>query len=536
MKLSKRSLSLIIVVSIVCLLLTPATGSAKIHHLTILHTNNHHGHFLKFSPWGNPDIGGMAARSTLVNIVRAEVEQAGGHVLLFSAGDVNIGPPESNLLNAEPDFTLMKMLGYDAMTLGVHEFSRPIDTLRQQREWAGFPFLSANMVRKETGRLLDFTEPYIIKEFDGLRVAIWGATTEEALIINAAEQTNNLVARNVIETAQKFVPDLRKNADLVIALTSLGFTEKETWVGSRGTTDMSLATAVPEIDVIVGGNSRQAFEQPEIIGNTLIVQAGDYGRYVGRLDLTIDSEMDTITNYTYTLIPVNLKKEIDYQGKAYYSYVDTGYVEDPAVLEVTQPYLEQVDKLLSQPIGETLVRLVSDDGKAIVRYQETNLGNLVTDGLRDKTGAEVALYNAGGIRTDLEPGPITYRDILGIHPFGNSRAVLLDMTGTQILEVLSYTATMKPGHGGFLQVSGLTWTNNRGIPEDVLVGGVPIELERVYKVVTSSFLTDGGDGYAMLEEIPCFDTGFPTTSVLREYIMKLGKVAPKVEGRITIIE
>lgn len=535
MKRLKRSLSCIIVVSIVCVLLVPTASFAELHKLTILHTNNHHGHFLKFSLWGNPDIGGMAAQSTLVNSVRAEVEEAGGHVLLLSAGDVTIGPPESNLLHAEPDFKLMNMLGYDAMTPGIHEYSSFRDILRQQREWAGFPFLSANIVKKESGELLDFVDPYMIKAFGDFKVAILGLTTEEAMIIPDRKFIHDLEARNAIEIAQTFVPDLRKEADVVIALTSLGFTEEQMWGGFRGTTDVSLATAVPGIDVIVGGNSREAFEEPQLVGDTLVVRAGDYGRYVGRLDLTIDSETDTITEYTYKLIPVNLKKQVEYQGKFYYTYLEQGYVEDPAVLEFIQPYLEQVDDLLSQPIGEALVRLVADNGQGFVRYQETNLGNLVTDGLRDKTGAEIAFFNAGNIRMDVQPGPIAYRDILGVHPFPGT-IVLLDMTGAQILDVLHYTATLKSGHGGFLQVSGLNWTNRKGIPDDVMVNGEPIDLGRMYKAATDCFLAGGGDGYAMLKEIPHYDTGFTNTSVLREYIMKLGKVAPKVEGRITIIE
>ena len=156
MKISKTSLSFIIVVSVVCFLFSTTTSFAKIYHLTILHTNDHHGHFAKFSPYANPDAGGMAAQSTLINIVRAEVEQAGGHVLLLSAGDVNIGVPESDLLDAEPDFKLMRMLGYDAMTLGNQDIDTPRDVLMQQREWAGFPFLAANVVKKLLDQVKNF--------------------------------------------------------------------------------------------------------------------------------------------------------------------------------------------------------------------------------------------------------------------------------------------------------------------------------------------------------------------------------------------
>ena len=142
-------------------------------------------------------------------------------------------------------------------------------------------------------------------------------------------------------------------------------------------------------------------------------------------------------------------------------YVDRGYVEDPAVLEFIQPYLDQVDELLSQPVGETLVKL--DGERELVYSQETNLANLVTDAMRAKTGAEIAFYNAGGIRASIEPGSITYRDILTVLPFKDT-LVMMDMTGTQIMDVLNDAATSLPGKGGVLHASGLRWTAQKRRP------------------------------------------------------------------------
>ena len=192
---------------------------------------------------------------------------------------------------------------------------------------------------------------------------------------------------------------------------------------------VELATEVSGIDVIIGGESDVVFTEPEIIGNTLSVHPGLYGRYVGRLDLTIDADAGEITEHQYTLIPVNLKKRVKYQGKSYYQYVDKGYVEDPAVLEFIHPYLDQVDELLAQPIGEALVEL--DHNREL---PETNLANLVTDSMRAKTGAEIAFQNAGGIRVNIGPGLITYRDILKTLPYGDT-LIMLDMTGEQIMSV-----------------------------------------------------------------------------------------------------
>jgi 5'-nucleotidase/UDP-sugar diphosphatase len=237
----------------------------------------------------------------------------------------------------------------------------------------------------------------------------------------------------------------------------------------------------------------------------------------------------------YQLLPVNMKKRVKYNDNSYFMYAGTAYVEDQAVLDALAPYMEQADALLSQPVGEALVKL--DGDRKLVRSQETNLANLITDGMRAKTGADIALQNSGGIRADIGPGPITYRDVLTVQPFGNT-LVLIDMTGAQIMEALNYAATIDPesGQGAFLQTSGLKWTINQGKPENVMVEDAPIDLDKTYSVVTNSFMAAGGDGYKMLKGLPQSDTGFVDADALREYVMALGKVEPKVEGRLTIIQ
>jgi 5'-nucleotidase/UDP-sugar diphosphatase len=232
---------------------------------------------------------------------------------------------------------------------------------------------------------------------------------------------------------------------------------------------------------------------------------------------------------------VNGKRRVKYNDKSYYMYAETGYVEDGEILEAMKPYMEQADELLSQPIGEAVVELVG--GKSESRSQETNLGNLITDGMRAKTGAEIALMNGGGIRAGIAPGTITYRDVLTVQPFGNT-LVLLDMTGAQVVDVLNYAATLESGAGAFLHVSGVKWALNRtaGAAENVMVGDTPIDLNKTYKAVTNNFMAAGGDGYAILKEISQYDTGFVDADAFREYVEKLGKVEPKVEGRLTIVE
>lgn len=520
----------IYIIFLAFLFILPTSVLAKTNLLTILHTNDHHGHFAKFNPYPVFDVGGLAAQSALVNIVRAEVEGKGGHTLLLSAGDVNTGVPESDMLDAEPDFKLMNLIGYDAMTVGNHEFDKPLDVLMRQKGWAEFPFLAANIVKKGTGETL--FEPYIIKEFNGLRVAILGLITEETPIIVVPDHVKDLEFKSTVETAKALVPKLREESDLVIALTHIGFYE-ESGVNYKAPGVFRLAREVSGIDAIIDGHTHIAVKELKKINNTILVQAGEWSKYVGRLDLTIDTDLGRVTDSQYKLMPVNMKRQVKYKGEKYYAYVDVGYVEDKKIMEAMEPYLEKADKVLSQPVGKALVKLEGD--RKLVRSQETNLANLVTDCMRAKTGADIAFQNAGGIRAEIAPGIVTYRDILNVQPFGNT-LVIMFLTGKQLMDVLNYAATIKPGHGAFLQVSGLKWTNNKGRPEKVMIGNVPLEVNKSYKVVTNSFMAAGGDGYSMFKKTHQVDTGFVDADSLREYIAKAGEVNPKIEGRLTWID
>lgn len=521
----KHIKSLLISACLIIFLIIPFQVFAANYQLTILHTNDHHGHFMKYNPYPVKDVGGLAAQSTLVNIVRAEVQGTGGFVMLLSGGDINTGIPESDLLDAEPDFVAMNLIGYDAMVLGNHEFDNSPDVLMKQKSWAKFPFLSANIFKKGTDELL--VKPYIIKEYDGLKVAVLGLTTEETPILTLPANVKDVVFKDPIEIAKTLVPKLKKEAHLVIALTHLGLYEN---MDTKG--DVALAKAVPGIDVIVGGHTHTEVNEALLVGDTIIVQAGGYSDNVGRLDLTIDSADNQISKHSFKLIPVNKKKRVKYNKKKYYMYVDKGYVEDKEILKAMEPFLAKADERLSEPIGQAGVALMGS--KTESRSRETNLGNFITDAMRDKTGADIAFQNGGGIRASISPGAITYRDILTVQPFGNT-LVLVDMTGAQIMDALNYAAT-KVGEGAFLHVSGLKWTISGGKAENVMIANKPVDLGKTYKVVTNNFMAAGGDGYAMLKPLPQEDTGFVDADAFKDYVTKFDKIEPKLEERLTITQ
>jgi len=181
---------LLAALALCCSSLTIADSSSNELSLTILHTNDNHGRF-----WHNKrGEYGMPARFTAINAIRRQVEAAGGSVLVLSGGDINTGVPESDLQDAEPDFMGMKKIGYDAMALGNHEFDNPLDVLAKQQEWAGFPFLSANIYSKDKGERM--FQPYTMFDKQGVKIAVIGLTTEDTARIGNPEYLGNVEFRD----------------------------------------------------------------------------------------------------------------------------------------------------------------------------------------------------------------------------------------------------------------------------------------------------------------------------------------------------
>lgn len=187
----------------------------KTYKITILHTNDHHGHF-----WRN-DYGeyGLAAQKTLVDGIRKEVAAEGGSVLLLSGADINTGVPESDLQDAEPDFRGMNLIGYDAMAVGNHEFDNPLSVLRQQEKWSKFPFLSANIYQKSTGERL--FKPWALFKRGGLKIAVIGLTTDDTAKIGNPEYFTDIEFRKPADEAKLVIQELQLNEkpDVILATT-----------------------------------------------------------------------------------------------------------------------------------------------------------------------------------------------------------------------------------------------------------------------------------------------------------------------------
>ncbi len=505
--------------------LSPVQGTVK---LTVLHTNDHHGRFWK----NNDGEYGLAARKTLIDAVRAEVKATGGHTLLLDGGDINTGVPESDTQDAEPDFKGMKLIGYDAMALGNHEFDKPLPVLAKQMQWAGFPMISANIYLG--GQRL--YKPYDMFDRGGLKIAVLGLTTNDTKKMTDPVNTIGLDFRTPADEAAKLVPDLRKQAHVVIAATHMGhYTDGKSGVNAPG--DVEMARQVKGIDLIVGGHSQNPVCMLEQLGastrndayvpgtacapdrqnGTWIVQAHEWGKYVGRADFEYANGDFKLLKYA--LLPVNLKRTVKgADGKDSKQTYTPEVKEDPDMLAMLQPFQDRGRAALDVVVGRS--DGVLDGSRDNVRKQPTNMGVFIASVMMQKAGADLAMMNAGGVRDSMPEGPLTYKDVLKVQPFGNMLSHVT-FTGTELMAYLSVAAKMTAGSGAFAHFAGVALIIESGTIKMATIQGAPIDPAKSYRLGLNSFQANGGDGYPKITGHPGYvNTGFVDADVMREYLSK----------------
>lgn len=494
-------------------------------YLTVLHTNDHHGRFWK----DKRDQAGMAARKTLIDSIRDEVASKGGQTLLLSGGDINTGVPESDMQYAKPDFIGMKYLGYDAMAVGNHEFDVSYGIMNMQQVWSQVPFLSANIYDKSTNER-SFA-PYKLFDFDGLRVAVLGLTTTDTLKVGSSTLKQKYIINDPSQEVLKLTKELdAKSPDVVIALTHMGHYANGEH-GSNAYGDVTLANNLPNgtLDAIIGGHSQNAvcyqknsrkkevFEPgdacwPDRHNGTWIMQAQEWGRFVGRADFIIKEGVVELINYQ--LIPVNLKKKVKLDGNKKYVLYQNEIAQDEDIISLLKPYYEKGNNLINYRITNIAQRLEGD--RKVVRSQQTNLGNVISDSMMVKTGADLAIMNSGGIRDSIDEGEVTYRNILKVLPWGNS-IVTVELSGSELKTYLSEVLKKTPGSGGYVQRS----TNFNLVDGEVTIDGKKLSPTNTYKLALSSYASRGGDGYPKLNKHPTYvDTGYLDADVLKEFLIQ----------------
>ncbi|EBG9845738.1 bifunctional UDP-sugar hydrolase/5'-nucleotidase [Salmonella enterica] len=503
----------------------------KTYKITILHTNDHHGHFWR-SEYGEY---GLAAQKTLVDSIHKEVAQEGGSVLLLSGGDINTGVPESDLQDAEPDFRGMNLIGYDAMAVGNHEFDNPLTVLRQQEKWAKFPFLSANIYQKSTGERL--FKPWAIFTRQDIKIAVIGLTTDDTAKIGNPEYFTDIEFRKPAEEAKVVIQELNMNEkpDVIIATTHMGHYDNGDH-GSNAPGDVEMARSLPagSLAMIVGGHSQDpvcmASENkkqvnyvpgtpcaPDKQNGIWIVQAHEWGKYVGRADFEFrNGEMKMVN---YQLIPVNLKKKVTWDnGKSERVLYTPEIAENPQMLSLLTPFQNKGKAQLEVKIGSVNGLLEGDRSK--VRFVQTNMGRVILAAQIARTGADFGVMSGGGIRDSIEAGDITYKSVLKVQPFGNI-VVYADMSGKEVVDYLTAVAQMKPDSGAYPQFANVSFVAKEGKLTDLKIKGEPVDPAKTYRMATLSFNATGGDGYPRIDNKPGYvNTGFIDAEVLKEFIQQ----------------
>lgn len=503
----------------------------------ILHTNDTHG-YDDVSEGKQLGMAGMAA-------IKADYEKRGAEVILVDAGDFSQGDLLANFFQGENCVRYMNETGYDLATVGNHEFDYGLDNLAKLEKAANFEIICANVISKQDGKPL-FRENSIITTKSGKKIGFFGLVTPGTYTSTNPENVKGLEfldGEKLVKCAQEQTDYLKaQGCTLVVALSHIGDVSN-----SGSVTSIEIAEKVKGIDLIVDGHSHTLFENGKQVGDTLIASTGSYCANMGVV--TYDSASKKLSAAV-----ISAK---DYNGK----------YDDTVNADVSKDKVE-IDKAYAEVIAKNTVTLVGE--REDVRTSETNLGDLIADGLftvaHKKTGITLdgAIMNGGSIRITLRPGDISMEDIKRVLPYANQLCVI-EVKGTQLLEALEAASQSTPVPiGAFAQVAGIEYSINTAVeyakgeqyPDSTnfapakpgsrvtikSVGGKAFNPNADYKLAVSEYLVNGGDTYYVFknEKLLCY-AGCTDDEAVIEYIKSdlggtIGDKYAESAGRITFID
>jgi len=483
----------------------------KNFNLYVVHTNDVHGRIE-----AGPGIG-YANLSTLLKMGRSITSKN----LVLDAGDVTHGTLLTNLFEGETAAVLLDMLKYDAVAPGNHEFNygkeRIIEAARLAHEYTDMKILSANVL-DEKGNMV--FQPYQLYYFDGFTVGVVGLTTPDTETKTHPKNVKGLsfMADEVVYGAQALINEVKSRSDYVIALGHVGLEED----GSYGVTSKMIVENINGIDLFVDGHSHTVLESGLRVNDTLIVQAGEFMKYVGLVEIQVRNGKATGEN-AY-LISAEQVKDPSTSDLATMVGI-TEVKEDPAVAAYVAQQKAKVDAITQEVVAYTPIRLEGD--RSEVRVKPTNLGDMIAQAMIDATGADVALTNGGGIRASIKAGDVTRGDIITVLPFNNV-VIVVEVTGQDIIDALEWGYSRLPeSNGGFPQTANMKILYSRfSDPGDrikrVRINGKVLDKNATYTLATNDFLAAGGDGYTMLDrKITMYGRGLD--EVLTDYMVKHNK-------------
>jgi 5'-nucleotidase/UDP-sugar diphosphatase len=514
--LTRRAL-LILVLALAVALAAQLPAGAPPRRLTVLYTNDIHAQLDPIeATWlpGKPRVGGMEALSGLI----ARLRSGRDDVILVDAGDLLTGPAVSTLTRGAGPFDLLDAMGYDALAIGNHEFDNSVPRLEELMWDTSVPVLSANTFWRGTDHR--FSRPYVVVRRGGLRIAVIGVIGSDAALVTLPAQVEELAFRDPAKEIAPLVAKLRPDVDLVVVLAHEGKTgpmqvdaESRPDVQRDFDTDVRLAAAVAGIDVLVGGHAHRGIDPPyrEPTHGTIIAQTFGHATTLGVLDLTLNAEGKGVASYTGRLERV----------------LADGERPMPEVARRAAYWRGVVAEMAAQPVCAATVPITRSYAGP------SALGNLITDLMREHTKADVALYNAGGLRADLPAGTVTRADVTSVLPF-NNRLVVLRLRGTAVRAALEQGLSEEHG---MVQQSGMVVRFDPRAPSghrlvSATVNGRPLADEATYLVATIDFLAQGGDGYSSLATGGTVSTARePIGTQAAEWLRERGRLSPVSDDR-----
>ncbi len=455
--------------------------SASAEKLVILHSNDTHS---AIEP--NADgTGGILQRKAVMDSVR----KAEKHVITVDAGDVVQGSLYFKYFRGDVEYPLLNMVGYDIRILGNHEFDNGMEDLAERYKTVKGARLSANY--DFTGTELEgVLEPYVIKKVKGKKIGFFGININPESLI--AHKNISVNFKDPITTANEVACILKhdKGCDLVVAVTHIGY-EKE----NENATDVELANASKDIDIIIGGHSHTLIDpaHPEVTPSLIenadgkyvrVVQTGKGGKYLGKLTIDLDHLKGSDgADYDYELIPVTDRFPAEKLNKE--------------MIEFLQPYKIGVDSVNARVIGQSAYDMTNSERVGGMANMTADFGywygNHKADSLRmtgmDMPRVDMAIMNVGGIRQDMPAGNITEGQILSTYPFSN-HFLIVAIKGKDIIDALS-VASRKGGEAisGNVRVV----TDDEGNLIRVVIDGEEMDPEKTYYLATIDYVAEGND-------------------------------------------
>lgn len=524
------------------LLLLGSTGAgAEVFTLDIMHTNDVHGGITpREATFLNPDfpplIGGGAWLLSYVESVRAEREAEGGYCLFVDAGDVYQGTPVGNSDTGLSVIEWMNYAGYEAMTLGNHDFDDGVENALALARAADFPVLGCNFVPVGGDEPPEPVRSHVMLEYEGVRIALVGLCTTDTWGLVDPELLEGYAFLPEMEAMEREMEAVRaEGADIVFVLSHLGqpsdperYVERVVEALSSGedfTKDFALnnaelSTLVPGIDLVISGHTHYGLRTPWVnpYTHTIVIQGYANGTGVSHLRLFIDSEAGEIVGWECPA------------GEALVSLLHDEFMPDTSAAALIEGFRVLAESGLDQVITEAREEIPR--GSA-----EHPLGRLVADAMLASSGADVALMNRGGVRAAIPRGPVTPRMVYEAIPFEEDLFVIT-LTGADLRRILE---TGMQGRRRDMEPAGFTAVRNQALPdgariESLLIGGLPVDSTRTYTLVTTGYLAQGNVGYDLMRDFYAIPTGVTLFDAVVGYLSGIALLESDDVPRVTWID